>query len=241
MKALSLAGASSANCSRPCASSIPVTNKPSLVGGPSAPALSRAVAFRSLFIFLIKPSQPPSGTPSRSLSVLNLSLTISVCQRVDLRAQPPMPSSFSLALLPPIKYSSRPPTFSIVLRTLACTLTSTNLPRHSDHSRFRCMLGYHRRRVLISFFDEILLPNWMCEPPYRPKLDCLYVGEGPYGYGGIESCLWLSCDHEERARKPSVVEKCRRRRGPTLDRCRGRRHRAGIVGPFLSGFARKGN
>ena len=128
-------------------------------------ASSTLLSFPSLFIFLIRPSHPPSGTPSLSLSLLNLSVTISVCQIRHLSAHPPMPNSFTLALFPPNKYSSNPPTLSIVLKTLACTFTWTNFPNDSDHSLFECMLGYHRLRVLISFFDDILLPNWMCEPP----------------------------------------------------------------------------
>lgn len=68
----------------------------------------------------------------------------------------------------------------------------------------------------------------MWEPPYRPKLDCLYVLEGGYGYGGIEACVCLSWEVEERARKAVVVEKYRRRRG-RLDGWRGRRDGGGIV------------
>jgi hypothetical protein len=32
---------------------------------------------------------------------------------------------------------------------------------------------------------DILFPNWITEPPYRPLLDCLKIRLGPYGYGGI--------------------------------------------------------
>ena len=117
------------------------------------------------FFLFSSSSIPIRGTPNFSLSLSNLSFTLCVCIIFHRNAHPSTPNSLILAALSPSRYSSNPPTLSIVLNTRLCTRICTKSCSASLQSRFQWMLGRHTRRVLISFFSETLLPAWMREPP----------------------------------------------------------------------------
>ena len=125
-----------------------------------------------------------TGNPNSILLFLNLSLTVFVRITSHLNRHPSTPNSLIRAVLFPNKYSSSPPHLSIVLSTLACTLTWTNRRSASLQSRLLWMLGRQTRGVFTSCFSAKLWPIGIGAPRFRPAWVCFFCWAGGYGLGG---------------------------------------------------------
>lgn len=113
----------------------------------------------------MRPLAMDPTAPRSLVSSFNLFFIAGDCNIAHRNLHPSSPSSFNRAEVPPSRYSSKPPTLSIVRKTLVRTFSRSVLPSARLNSCLCTMFGCHRLRDLCLLFGATLLPNCIIAPP----------------------------------------------------------------------------